>query len=214
MKILLPIFLTVFFAGCAVTKTPEGSTIGMLPIIAEAKQDRYLDIPNNASKADKIQKYSDQLLERYPNQNYAEVRTFPYSVYQTYDSFTPRPYMIHTIDEHRVKVAKSIIFHPQNVLLTELAQQDLKVPVGIHDLVIINGFRNSNDYTEIKNVKFEKDKKYVIGRDYTKEAGSRLFIAEYDVDQRFKPNEPEYIVIKNKIVEGIPQGSLKRVKIY
>jgi hypothetical protein len=43
-------------------------------------------------------------------------------------------------------------------LLTELAQQDLKIPVGMHDLVIVNGFKNTSHYTEMKNVNFEKNK--------------------------------------------------------
>ena len=53
-----------------------------------------------------------------------------------------------------------------------------------------------------------------MGADYSKETGSRLYIAEYEIDQRFKANEPEYIVIKKKIVEGIEQGNLKHVRIY
>ena len=61
---------------------------------------------------------------------------------------------------------------------------------------------------------FEKNKNYVMGPDYSKETGSRLYIAEYEIDQRFQENEPEYIVIKKKIVEGIEQGNLKHVRIY
>ncbi len=213
-KILLLAPLFILCVGCTVTKTPEGKSIGMLPIKSVPKHERYLNIDSSASKADKIQMYRDQLIEKYPNQDFTFIRTFPYRAYQSYDSLTPRPYMINTIDGHQVKVAEFIMFGSKNVLLTELAQQDLKVPVGVHDLVIINGFKSTSYYTEIKNVNFEKDKNYVMGTDYSKETGSRLYIAEYEVDQRFKANEPEYIVIKKKIVEGIEQGNLKHVKIY
>lgn len=213
-KRILTLALSITFVGCAVTKTPEGRSIGMLPITSEPKHERYLNIDSSASKADKIQMYRDQLEGNYPKQDFTFIRTFPYRAYQSYDSLTPRPYMIHTIDGHRVKVAEFIMFGSKNVLLTELAQQDLKIPVGMHDLVIVNGFKSTSHYTEMKNVNFEKNKKYVIGVDYSKQTGTRLYIAEYETDQRFKENEPEYIVIKKKIVEGIEQGNLKHVKIY
>ncbi|EPF74731.1 hypothetical protein GCM10025882_01430 [Acinetobacter gyllenbergii] len=213
-KILLLAPLFIMSVGCTVTKTPEGKSIGMLPIKSAPKHERYLNIDSSASKADKIQMYRDQLIEKFPNQDFTFIRTFPYRAYQSYDSFTPRPYMINTIDGHQVKVPEFIMFRSKNVLLTELAQQDLKVPVGVHDLVIINGFKSTSYYTEIKNVNFEKNKNYVMGADYSKETGSRLYIAEYEIDQRFKTNEPESIVIKKKIVEGIEQGNLKYVKIY
>lgn len=53
-KLLLPFVLSVTFVGCAVTKTPEGRSIGMLPITSEPKHERYLNIDSSASKADKI----------------------------------------------------------------------------------------------------------------------------------------------------------------
>lgn len=40
------------------------------------------------------------------------------------------------------------------------------------------------------------------------------FIAEYEVDSRFKSNDPDSIVIKKRIVEGVEHANLKSVKVY
>ena len=212
-KFVFTISIPIVLFGCSVTTTPNGKQVDMLPLISD--KNRYLNVDDkNLSKAEKLENYSNQLSEFYGKQNSAYIRVLPRPSYQTNDRFTPIPFMVYEIDSNPVKIFENTMFNPNNVRITEYAQHDLRIPIGKHDLIIVNGFGNSRWFTKIDEVNFEKDKKYVIGADVKKGQNAQIFIAEYEIDNRFKVVEPEHFIIRKKIIENIPIGNLKSVKVY
>lgn len=212
-KIVFIISIPLILLGCSVTTTPNGKQLAMLPLVAD--KNRYLDADNtNLSKDQKLEVYSNQLNKFYSEENQAYIRVLPRPSYQTNDRFTPIPFMLYEIDANPVRVIENSFSKSNRVLLTEYAQYDLKVPTGLHNLIIINGVGSTRYYTKIEQVTFEKDRKYVIGADATANQKAKIFIAEYDVDPRFKSVEAEHYIIKKRIVEGVEIGNLKNVKVY
>ena len=53
----------------------------------------------------------------------------------------------------------------------------------------------------LRNITLEENKDYVIGVDRIPGSKPRVFIAEYEVDSRFKSNDPDSIVIKNELLK-------------
>ena len=212
-KIVFTVSIPLVLFGCSVTTTPNGKQVAMLPLVAE--KNRYLHVDDKKlSKVEKLEIYSNQLSPIYGEQNSAYIRVLPRPSYQTNDRFTPIPFMVYEIDSNKVRIFENTMFNPNNVRITEYAQHDLRIPNGTHDLIIINGLGQTRWFTKIDQVNFEKDKKYVIGADLEKGQNAQIFIAEYEIDNRFKVVEPEHFIIRKKIVENIPMGNLKKVKVY
>lgn len=212
-KIVLTLVLSLSLVACSVTSTKEGRQISMLPLVAD--KSRYLDVNDkNLKKAERLEHYSNQLSNFYDLKSSASIRVLPRPSYQTNDRFTPIPFMIYEIDSNPVRIIENTMFNPNNVRITEYAQHDLKIPSGEHDLIIINGLGNSRWFTKIEKINFEQDKKYVIGADTKENQKAKIFIAEYEIDQRFKSIEPEHFILKKRIVDGLEIGNLKNVRIY
>ncbi|MBF7696732.1 hypothetical protein I2F20_12445 [Acinetobacter sp. EC115] len=114
-----------------------------------------------------------------------------------------------------MKFAENSILSPSTTMSRfDYSQLKVKLPIGQHDIVFVSGVGSHSYFTEIKNVHLEENKDYVIGIDQQPNAKPLVFIAEYEVDSRFKANEPESIIIKKRIVEGIEHANLKNIKTY
>ena len=212
-KIVFSLSIPLFLFGCSVTTTPSGKQVKMLPLVAD--KSRYLEADDKTlTKAEKLEIYSNQLSKFYGDENKAYIRVLPRPSYQTNDQFTPIPFMVYEIDTNPVRIFENKIFNLNNVRTTEYAQYDLRIPIGTHDLIIVNGLGKSRWFTKIDQVNFEKDKKYVIGADIKTGQNAQIFIAEYEVDPRFKSVDEEYFIIKKRLVENIEIGNLKNVKIF
>ena len=205
------IALSIFFllSACTVTTTQEGKNLNTLPLVAD--KNRYLDVDGtNLTKEKKLEIYANQLQKTYKEDDYALITALPYSSYFTINV----PFMVYEIDGQQVRTISNQMFRSNQVQMIEYGQYNLKVPSGEHRLVIRNGSAKSLYYTELNPVVFEKGKKYVIGSEYVKVQKSKIYIAEYEIDHRFKATESEHFIIKKKIIENVPMGNLKHVRVY
>lgn len=213
IKLLFLLGLSGILTGCQVVETADNKkSVSMLPLHIP-KETRYLNIPANAPLTEKREAYANQLIS--PEQKFATIKTVPYEFFQGSGSLSAYPYTVYTFDQKRVKFVENALLSPSTVLTRfDHSQVKLKLPVGQHDIVFVSGAGSHSYFTEIKNVTLEENKDYVIGIDKIPNAKSRVFIAEYEVDPKFKATEPESIVIKKRIVEGIEHANLKKVKVY
>ncbi|MBF7687337.1 hypothetical protein [Acinetobacter rathckeae] len=203
----------ICLTGCQVVETADNKkSVSMLPLYIP-KEERYLDIRSDAPIAEKRELYVAQLVS--PTQKYATIKTIPYTFFQGSGSLSAYPYTIYTFDQKRVKFAENSILSPSTTMSRfDYSQLKVKLPIGQHDIVFVSGVGSHSYFTEIKNVHLEENKDYVIGIDQQPNAKPLVFIAEYEVDSRFKANEPESIIIKKRIVEGIEHANLKNIKTY
>lgn len=214
IKPFLLLGLLSLVTGCQVITTADGKkSVSILPV-SPPKEERYLNTAANAPISEKREAYANQLVS--PGQKYATIKTIPYEFFQGLGSLSALPYTVYTIDNKQVKSVKNSLLSPStNFLSFERSQTKLKLPAGQHDIVFISGIGPSLRYfTEIKNVTLEENKDYVIGVDHPQGSKSLVFIAEYEVDSRFKVTDPESIIITKRIVEGIKNANLKSIKFY
>lgn len=213
IKPLLLLGLLSFLTGCQVVETADNKkTVSMLPLYI-AKEVRYLDLPANTPIAEKIEAYTHQLVR--PEQKYATIKTIPYTFFQGSGSLSSQPYTLYTFDQIRVKFVENSILSPSTTMSRfDYSQAKLKLPVGQHTLVFVSGVGSHNFFTEIKNVTLEENKDYVIGIDRRADAKPLVFIAEYEIDPKFKLTQPESIVIKKRIIDGVEHANLKSVRVY
>ncbi|MGE8538696.1 MAG: hypothetical protein ACN6NI_05385 [Acinetobacter sp.] len=213
IKKILLLGILGFLTACQVVETADNKkSVSMLPLYIP-KEARYLDTPSNAPTSEKLTAYTNQLVS--PEQKYATIKTIPYTFFQGSGSLSAYPYTVYNFDRKRVKfVANSIISPSTTMSRFDYSQAKLKLPVGQHDIVFVSGIGSHSYFTEIKNITLEENKDYVIGVDHIPGSKTRVFIAEYEVDSRFKSNDPDSIVIKKRIVDGVEHANLKSVKIY
>lgn len=202
-----------FLTGCQVVETADNKkSVSMLPLYIP-KEARYLNIPSNAPTSEKVAAYTNQLVS--PEQKYATIKTIPYTFFQGSGSLSAYPYTVYNFDGKRVKFVENSILSPSTTMTRfDHSQAKLKLPVGQHDIVFVSGIGSHSYFTEIKNVTLEENKDYVIGVDRSSDSKPRVFIAEYNVDSKFKLNDPDSIVIKKRIIEGVEHANLKSIKVY
>lgn len=202
-----------FLTGCQVVETADDKkSVSMLPLYIP-KEARYLNTPSNAPTSEKLTAYTNQLVSQ--EQKYATIKTIPYTFFQGSGSLSAYPYTVYTFDGKRVRFVENSIISPSTTMTRfDYSQAKLKLPVGQHDIVFVSGIGNHSYFTEIKNITLEENKDYVIGVDRIPGSKPRVFIAEYEVDSRFKSNDPDSIVIKKRIVEDVEHANLKSVKVY
>lgn len=200
-------------AGCQVVETADNKkTVSMLPLYIP-KDVRYLDVQASASIEEKRKAYINQLVQ--PEQKYATIKTIPYTFFQGSGALRSHAYTVYSFDQKRVKFIDNSILSPSTTMTRfDYSQEKLKLPVGQHDIVFVSGVGQHNYFTEIKNVNLEENKDYVIGIDQRPDAKPFVFIAEYEVDSKFKPHDPQSIIVKKRIVEGVEHGNFKSVRVY
>lgn len=213
IKPLLLIGLFGFLSGCqVVTNADNKKSVSMLPLHIPDEV-RYLNVSPKASIEEKREAYTNQLVSS--AEQYATIKTIPYDFFQESGSLSTYPYTLYTFDQKRVKFIKNSMLSPSTTMTRfNYSQSKLKLPVGQHDLVFVSSSGSHSYFTEIKNVALEANKDYVIGVDRIPNGKAQVFIAEYEIDSKFKPNEPESIIVKKRIIQGIEHGNFKRVSVY
>ncbi|MCH2054813.1 hypothetical protein R5B80_18615 [Acinetobacter baumannii] len=213
IKPLLLIGLFGFLSGCqVVTNADNKKSVSMLPLHIPDEV-RYLNVSPKASIEEKREAYTNQLVSS--TEQYATIKTIPYDFFQESGSLSTYPYTLYTFDQKRVKFIKNSMLSPSTTMTRfNYSQSKLKLPVGQHDLVFVSSSGSHSYFTEIKNVALEVNKDYVIGVDRIPNGKAQVFIAEYEIDSKFKPNEPESIIVKKRIIQGIEHGNFKRVSVY
>jgi len=199
--------------GCQVVETADNKkSVSMLPLYIPSEA-RYLNTAANAPISEKREAYANQLVSS--GQKYATIKTIPYEFFQGSGSLSAYPYTVYTFDQQRVKFVENSLLSPSTTQTRfDHSQVKLKLPAGQHDIVFVSGIGSHSYFTEIKNVTLEANKDYVIGVDRKPDTKPLVFIAEYEVDSRFKATEPESIIIKKRIIEGVEHANLKKVKVF
>ena len=212
IKPLLLIGLFGLLSGCqVVTNADNKKSVSMLPLHIPDEV-RYLNVSPKASIEEKREAYTNQLVSS--AEQYATIKTIPYEFFQGSGSLSAYPYTLYNFDQKRVKFIENSMLSPSTTMTRfDYSQSKLKLPVGQHDLVFVSGVGSHSYFTEIKNVTLEANKDYVIGVQIPN-GKAQVFIAEYEVDSKFKPNEPESIIVKKRIIQGIEHGNFKRVSVY
>ncbi|MFY9261938.1 MAG: hypothetical protein WAO71_15715 [Gallionella sp.] len=148
--------------------------------------------------------------EKYRNQfvvddvkNYASIRGNPSWEPKTNINPHINPFVVERLDNK--KLEEIPVFKISIWPDPYYSEEKLKIPSGRHTLTVRGGGYRSTRYTTFNNVEFEAGKMYVI---MNQECQNDLciYIAEYKEDVRFRPDEPESIIILKKITPEIKVG--------
>lgn len=176
----ISLLMLCFLAGCsATTKNASGENI-----ILNAYSNQL--VRNNGDK-----------------ESYATIRGFPFSKFKRNPGLSANPFVVVEVDSTKLHEESGLFLGWMDPYYSETR---LKVPAGIRTFKIRGGGWKSVVHTRIGDVTLEANKSYVIMPEATPD-GLYLHIAEYDTDNRFRPDEPESIVPGNKITQSIKVGA-------